>query len=902
MIKRLLQTARLSLTAKGILGTVLHGSCHRGIAATLAVLLWAAGGMNVRADETVNINTVTEGESGPGWDFNSSTLNITANGDYTITGAGAEVDRPVKVSSGLTNVNITLHGVNIKRSSGDGHAFDMSGATVKLILEETNLLTASSRGAGIHVPSGGATLTITAESESAGSLTATGSDAAGIGGGFSDNGSGGASNAGCITITGGTVTATVTGQGAGIGGGRSDDNNSNAGTVAITGGTVTATGGGGGGAGIGGGYSERSTNNGGTVTITGGTVTATGGGGGAGIGGGWSYEESSNGGTVAISGGTVTATVIGGGHSESWFNSDGAVTITGGSIKAGIQPQPKDGAGDNVYLNTLTVGSTPAIHTAITAGSINGIACDATNTPPLSGYGIKDVTTDAGGKVYFYLTPTAIDETVELTTSEDKTYAYTYTRSGDHTGSETLSFSYGISIIPTGTYVFPSLGSSYAAPAPLTATVTNDGIDATGLTVALSGANPGAFALSASSLPNITTTGGSEDFTVAPVTGLSAGTYTATVTVAGDHGIRASFDVEFTVTAVVIKPTPTDSDLDYALPAGLVYTGRQQGMARPTPKSSVTGLGAVTVKYRGTGGTAYSLSTTPPVNAGTYEVTVDIAEGATYAAATGLVLGRFTIAQAAPTVGDFAFDLPEEYVFYDGLPKDAAVTPKDTTNMGHIAVKYNGSTEIPTEPGIYVVTVEVAGNANYAATIFELGRLVILDLADPTIRRAVTIEPSPYFTVDPAPGIHHVESHRDLVLTLTPTALLPEGYLPVVTTSRRTLPDDEDDGLQVTASADGSYAVRIRYITENLVVSITASADLSTASATLAGPSVWSRAGRLYIAAATSGSARIYEISGRLLKTFLYAAGETIVQSLPAGIYIVTLNGRTSYKVIIRKN
>ena len=78
---------------------------------------------------------------------------------------------------------------------------------------------------------------------------------------------------GNIVINGGTITATGSNGGAGIGG-----------SVTINGGTITANGSDGG-AGIGG-----------SVTINGGTVNATGGNGGAGIGG-----------SVTINGGTVTA-------------------------------------------------------------------------------------------------------------------------------------------------------------------------------------------------------------------------------------------------------------------------------------------------------------------------------------------------------------------------------------------------------------------------------------------------------------------------------------------------------------------------------------------------------------------------------------------------------------------
>ncbi|GHU89984.1 hypothetical protein FACS1894202_09060 [Clostridia bacterium] len=171
-----------------------------------------------------------------------------------------------------------------------------------------------------------------------------------------------APNGTTLTIEGtGTLNATGDTDAAGIGG--SAFNGEEAGTITINGGTVIATGGSDGCTGIGG--AIMSWSNGGTITINGGTVIATGGGGGRDIGRGPNGY-------------------------------DGSVTINGGSVKAAnnnIQPQPKNGAGDNVYLTTLTVSSSPIVDNA-------AIAAAAISTTP---YGVNGVKTDANGKLYFYL-------------------------------------------------------------------------------------------------------------------------------------------------------------------------------------------------------------------------------------------------------------------------------------------------------------------------------------------------------------------------------------------------------------------------------------------------------------------------------------------------------------------
>ena len=98
-----------------------------------------------------------------------------------------------------------------------------------------------------------------------------------------------------LTITGtGSLDASSTGYGAGIGGGL----RMSCGNIKIEGGTITATGGSGA-AGIGCGQQGKC----GNITITGGTLTATGGWHGAGIGGGF-YTKCGN---ITITGGTGTA-------------------------------------------------------------------------------------------------------------------------------------------------------------------------------------------------------------------------------------------------------------------------------------------------------------------------------------------------------------------------------------------------------------------------------------------------------------------------------------------------------------------------------------------------------------------------------------------------------------------
>ena len=107
----------------------------------------------------------------------------------------------------------------------------------------------------------------------------------------------------------------------------------------------------------------------------------------------------------------------------------------------------------------------------------------------------------------------------------------------------------GISLNPSGAKNFGSMTYGYGAQAPYTVTVNSTGTAASGaLTMALTGTNASSFTLNKTSMVSIAA-GGSETFTVTPITGLAAGTYTATVTVSGDNVTPQTFTVSFTVTA-----------------------------------------------------------------------------------------------------------------------------------------------------------------------------------------------------------------------------------------------------------------------------------------------------------------------------------------------------------------
>ena len=123
-----------------------------------------------------------------------------------------------------------------------------------------------------------------------------------------------------------------------------------------------------------------------------------------------------------------------------------------------------------------------------------------------------------------------------------------------------LGDTYGISLTPPA-YTFPDAMHGYSAQSPGTITVSNTGtVDTGDLSVAISGANASAFTISVTSVGSIAV-GGDSTFTVVPKTGLSSGTYTATVTVDpapgnGNPIAPETVNVSFTVKANTVPPNP----------------------------------------------------------------------------------------------------------------------------------------------------------------------------------------------------------------------------------------------------------------------------------------------------------------------------------------------------------
>ena len=150
---------------------------------------------------------------------------------------------------------------------------------------------------------------------------------------------------------------------------------------------------------------------------------------------------------------------------------------------------------------------------------------------------------------------------------------------------------------------------------------------------------------------------------------------------------------------------PNGGSVTIAPPSGgLIYDGSAKAARLTKTGWTAADVGEITYQKDG------SALSAAPVDAGTY--TAGITVGGQTASVT------YTIRQAVPQAGDFAFS-PPDTLTYDGSTKTAAVAARaGIAGMGGVTVKYyrNGvKVEQPADVGTYNVRIDVAEGNNYDA-------------------------------------------------------------------------------------------------------------------------------------------------------------------------------------------
>ena len=207
------------------------------------------------------------------------------------------------------------------------------------------------------------------------------------------------------------------------------------------------------------------------------------------------------------------------------------------------------------------------------------------------------------------------------------------------------------------------------------------------------------------------------------VTATGAGTAVITATASEtDNYKEATASYNLTVN----KRTAVAGDFDFTRPADLTYDGNPK-TAQVALNSKYTGCGDITVKYYDESGNQIEA-----VNAGTYKVKIDIAEGENFASVKDLYVGAFTVA-AKPLAEDMIADIPSQtYTGSEIKPEitviDAAKTLVEGTDYD---VAYTKNTNVGTGE------VTVTGKGNYSGAVtknFVISAKQEADVIAPEIR------------------------------------------------------------------------------------------------------------------------------------------------------------------------
>ncbi|MDR3367075.1 MAG: MBG domain-containing protein [Prevotellaceae bacterium] len=184
---------------------------------------------------------------------------------------------------------------------------------------------------------------------------------------------------------------------------------------------------------------------------------------------------------------------------------------------------------------------------------------------------------------------------------------------------------------------------------------------------------------------------------------VAVGEYAVTLSVLEGEGYHAAQQLPIGVLHIV-RGGVGKHLLEYAI-APRTYSGEPHPVA-VSVKPEVAGAGSITaVKYSG--------STSAPVSAGSYAVTVDLGEGENFDETRDLFLDTLRIARAATTVEQLKWQA--EDAVYSGLPHAASVAPADgVEGLGTVTLRYSGEAEA-VNAGVYAIAADVAQGENYEA-------------------------------------------------------------------------------------------------------------------------------------------------------------------------------------------
>ena len=206
-----------------------------------------------------------------------------------------------------------------------------------------------------------------------------------------------------------------------------------------------------------------------------------------------------------------------------------------------------------------------------------------------------------------------------------------------------------------------------------------------------------------------------------------------------------------------------------------------------------------------------------------------------------------------------------------------------------------------TDPHTYVLSLKDDGKSIYYQVDTRCGIVqsnkIELEFCpiDPSILRSVWIPEVAGLGMSLRPGEHFVKSREDFVFTMSPF----DGYnLDSVIVKTNNPKWDENEGVELVRISKDTIKVRIKQVTEPLILTIEGVAQTNSA-ALITDATIWTFDKYLYLDIKKAMRLSVYTISGSLYTQRYLSEGKTVLP-LPCGVYIIMLDGRPYLKTIIR--
>ena len=358
---------------------------------------------------------------------------------------------------------------------------------------------------------------------------------------------------------------------------------------------------------------------------------------------------------------------------------------------------------------------------------------------------------------------------------------------------------------------------------------------------------------------------------------------------------EASHRVRRSVSVTVNKADLSAIDFTFTAPSDLVYNGSAKA-ATVTAKDGLIGIGSITLKYY-----KENIATaTDPIEVGNYTVKINVDGGNNYNDVTDLEVGKFSI---IPKQYAIAIDpaivngtvTADKTQAIEGETVTLTVTPAQGYEQETLSYTTDGgTTETITGTTFVMPAADVTVTATFkASSVPPVNPPVIPDDPDDPapVRYTVTLPTVEGAATDPAAGSYEVESWGNFSFLLT----LGEGYRkdshPVVTARGETLTPNASTGKYIIPNVQSDITVGISGIVK----------DVATGNESLTdGFHITTSGGLLLVTVPRATRLYLTDTSGRLILSRLLPAGDTRIDDLAAGVYLLTLEGEKTKKIIIR--